>query len=274
MPRRLFIIFIAAVFCIAAVLSSCAKNDPGTQGEMTETAATSDVSSESTQNGSDLNESAGYAVSAETYVDEIGADDGGILVTIDISVPHVEGTGENEMNINDYYDNIYEKEINYAAIDLATLAQDAVTTSGGENFRPYYFASYYHVTRNDDLAFSVVRSTSEFTGGVSESERMAAETFFMSGGKAALSDIFKVGQDEYMKVITGKVREKIKKAPDDYFPNAAEDIENVYDTGDFYLTNDALVVFFNTYAIAPYTTGIVTVEIPYEEISEMLSLAF
>jgi hypothetical protein len=40
----------------------------------------------------------------------------------------------------------------------------------------------------------------------------------------------------------------------------------------FYMTDDALVIFFDLYEIAPYASGIPTFEIPYDDLTDFLKL--
>lgn len=84
------------------------------------------------------------------------------------------------------------------------------------------------------------------------------------GGTYGLTDLF--GDPEHLAVLSEIVREKIEAAD---IPLLVESVAISPDQ-DFYLTADALVIYFQLYEIAPYAWGFVGVELPYPSIAHLI----
>ncbi|WP_332692798.1 WG repeat-containing protein [Halalkalibacter lacteus] len=85
-----------------------------------------------------------------------------------------------------------------------------------------------------------------------------------------LNDLFKSGSD-YVKVISDIIRKQIeeeeKQGSAFYFPDQYKGIQP---DQPFYVTEDALAIYFQPYEIAAYAAGFPTFFIPYDEIMEMV----
>ena len=105
--------------------------------------------------------------------------------------------------------------------------------------------NYYKETVNLDL--------------VNEKELLLKELF-------AESDIYK-------QVLTDAIIKQMNKDRDNLFPETLTDFKATDDLK-FYLTDEAIVFYFNPYEIAPYASGIVEFSIPYDSLKDDLNEDF
>jgi hypothetical protein len=63
--------------------------------------------------------------------------------------------------------------------------------------------------------------------------------------------------------LLSQIDSQIKKNPDIYFENYKELIAKTFDRNHFYCTPDGIVIYYQQYDIAPYSSGIREFLIPY-----------
>lgn len=90
-----------------------------------------------------------------------------------------------------------------------------------------------------------------------------------SGAFYSLEELFKEGGD-YVGVLSGIVEEQIKLHGEEMgvWPDSYKGIEP---DQPFYVTADALMLYFRPYEIAPYAAGFPTFRVPYDEISGIIN---
>lgn len=132
--------------------------------------------------------------------------------------------------------------------------------AGGVEFRPYAADITYDVPYNQDGLLSIRINYGSYTGGAHGStvrETLNLDT--VTGEKLHLRDFFAAGSD-YLTLVRKEIERQITAAPDDYFPDAAASPEVPEDR--FYLTDGAVVVYYDEYALAPYAAGMPEFTIP------------
>jgi hypothetical protein len=77
-----------------------------------------------------------------------------------------------------------------------------------------------------------------------------------------LSELFRV-QFGYRAYILKIVAEEIQKDPSIYFPDWEKLIVQTFNENSFYATNEGIVIYYQQYDIAPYSSGIREFLIPY-----------
>ncbi|CAG9622380.1 WG repeat-containing protein [Sutcliffiella rhizosphaerae] len=87
-----------------------------------------------------------------------------------------------------------------------------------------------------------------------------------TGQNYQLKNLFKPNSD-YVKVLSEIVGKQISENPANYFPDAYKGITA---NQPFYVSNDALFLYFSPYEIAPYAAGFPTFEIPFKEIDNII----
>ncbi|ELC8443592.1 DUF3298 and DUF4163 domain-containing protein [Clostridium perfringens] len=122
---------------------------------------------------------------------------------------------------------------------------------------------------NTDEVISLPVNYYQYTGGAHGLTTKVSYNYDLKSGKEIkLKDLFKEGFD-YKSIIDKKVREDIEKEKDIYFENGAL-FKGVNENQAYYLNKDGIIVYFQQYEIAPYSSGIREFKIPYGELSEGL----
>ncbi|NHN34571.1 WG repeat-containing protein [Paenibacillus agricola] len=100
--------------------------------------------------------------------------------------------------------------------------------------------------------------------------RLYTTTNLVNGHSYGLSDLFKSGSN-YVQVLSAIVAEQIKEDPQyDYvFPDTYKGIKA---DQPFYVTGDALHLYFEPYEIAPYVAGFPTFTIPFSSIMNIIAV--
>ncbi len=76
----------------------------------------------------------------------------------------------------------------------------------------------------------------------------------INGKKLKLSDMFKKDID-YKKIVNEYINHVISQNPDIYF-QGEDGFKGIKEDQSFYIENDAIVIYFSLYEIAPYYVGI------------------
>ncbi|MEJ2004638.1 MAG: DUF3298 domain-containing protein, partial [Cyclobacteriaceae bacterium] len=130
------------------------------------------------------------------------------------------------------------------------------------------------VLRNDS-AFLVIRIRVEsYTGGAHGSQNLQFLNFNpVTGTKIELQDLFIPGFEETLNRLSLDAFRDVRNLAADVDPvtegyNFYQD--RYYNPDNFAVLDNVLVFYFNHYEIAPYSAGPTTIEIPLEELGEIL----
>jgi hypothetical protein len=156
-----------------------------------------------------------------------------------------------------------------------TLYREAVkqyqfATKNGYPFFNYEVLQVFETTLCDKTYISFYYDLYEYTGGAHGMTERTGGSWNILTGKYFynVGELFAKGYD-YRKVIYENVLEQAKmrqqKGEADYFENLEQNIVQYFDPKNFYLTPEALAVFYPLYSIAPYVAGIQVFEIPYSK---------
>lgn len=207
-----------------------------------------------------------------TFTDENLTKDA--LVILSVYLPKVRSNEGIEL----YYQSKLERIKEQAQSTYLDLARGNYTfaSQGIGIFAPVVVEYGYKVVRNDGKLFSVNRDIYENTGGAHPSITLAYETFRVSDGALMIfSDMFTVPYDEVIKrlqpMIEAQMDEKIKEyGVEYYFENAKKDLFDMWDKHDWCITDDHLVMCWQTYAISPYVAGVQEFFIPLDSIADIM----
>lgn len=141
---------------------------------------------------------------------------------------------------------------------------------------PYFYHLLYNPTRIDNDVLSLVGTQSSFIGGVhSNVFAVSANYDMMTGDVLTLGSIMheNAQKEEFIDLILDKLKQNKEEL---YLFEDYEDAvysrfqvdENLYE--DFFFTTTGLDFYFSPYEIAPYASGIITVEIPYAELPGLI----
>ncbi len=174
--------------------------------------------------------------------------------------------------INTYY----KQQAQYLVRSITPqLYKDAVAdyesrTPRADPFPTYEFLRTFDTTYGQDCVISVYFDTYQFTGGAHGTTVRTADTWdARRARRIPLSSLFPQGTD-YVARIQAAVLERITLQQQQdgafYFDDAAALVVQYFNENSFYLTPEALVVFYQQYELAPYAAGIPTFAIPYAEV--------
>jgi hypothetical protein len=107
----------------------------------------------------------------------------------------------------------------------------------------------------------------EFTGGAHGATVRSSDTWnALTGQRIALSTLFPAGLG-YVERLKELIYEEIERRngaePGQFVSGYQAVIEEAFSENNFYLTPGELVIYFQQYDIAPYSTGIPTFAFPY-----------
>ncbi len=141
---------------------------------------------------------------------------------------------------------------------------------------PYFYQILYSPTRIDYGVLSLFGTQNSYSGGVHGNFSCVAANYdLMTGDVLTLGSIMHENADkeDFINIII----DILEPMAEEYFlyedytdgvRNRLDVDENLYE--DFYFTNTGLCFFFSPYEIAPYSSGVITVEIPYSELPGLI----
>lgn len=143
------------------------------------------------------------------------------------------------------------------------------------NWYPYFYQILYSPTRIDHNVLSLFGTLNSYSGGTHGSLSCVSANYDLSTGDIlTLGSIMHMDADknQFIELIIDKLSNDTALQLFDGFEegvyNRLGGDENLYE--DFYFTTTGLTFFFAPYEIAPYSAGIITVEIPYEELPGLI----
>lgn len=130
----------------------------------------------------------------------------------------------------------------------------------------------YQVKYNQNGMLSIVFSAYLYSGGAHGNTLQSSYTFDLNTGEECdLKDLFKDGID-YVSYISDEVKKQMEeKGMTDALLNPFDAIKA---DQDFYLSNNAVVVYFQAYEYFPYVFGIPEFDIPLLTLNDMLKPEF
>lgn len=133
----------------------------------------------------------------------------------------------------------------------------------GFPFNAYEVLHTFTLTYAGDCIASLYADTYQFTGGAHGNTVRTSDTWDVARARRiTLGEIFPDNPD-YRRDLIDAIGRDIAQDSESYFEDAAALAEQSFDENSFYLTPDALVIYYQQYDIAPYSTGIPEFRIPY-----------
>lgn len=137
------------------------------------------------------------------------------------------------------------------------------------NFPIHQYEAYidYFITYNQNCAISLYFDQYEYTGGAHGNTLRYSDTWNLPTSKRVeLKSLFGNKKDykEYIiQNILKQIENEMNSGNKTYFDNYAELVRDNFKDNNFYLTKEGVVIYFQQYEIAPYSSGIPTFVIPY-----------
>lgn len=192
---------------------------------------------------------------------------GETVVSYDIEYPEFSSTSpsveKSLKKINKYYSDEAKALLKYSRTELYDMAVEDYKESVKEKYPVHLYeaARDYKVTYNQNCILSVCTDTYEYLGGAHGSTTRTSETWnIKTGQEYKLSDFYPKKADYrsiVIKEIDKQISDQVSKDEDYYFDNPEKLVDETFNANSFYLTPKNLVVYFQQYDIAPYSSGII-----------------
>lgn len=257
--------------CLAIPFLGCGKigNDDTTPSESTGNSAKETSGIDQTPIDTTL-----LAVSVPSVTEEIVAEDGTVLFQYtyqDMSLI-LEKPDVADKIILDFYNRV-DGTLD-AANATGASAEKAYTGAG--NWVPYLYHITYSPTRIDHNVLSLFGNNVIFNGATHPDRTCVSASYDLKTGDVlTLASIMRATAK--VSSFCDLVLEGLSKmAEGDYlYGNYKQTVQNRFAidaSGDeaWYFTQTGLCFYFAPYEIAPYSSGVITVEIPYEKLGDLL----
>ena len=194
------------------------------------------------------------------------------VLQVDIRYPSLKNASDKEsfQKIQNYYKNAYETMRDYISTEALT---DAKEDKEAEEAIEGHFIGHtltvdYDIVYQDLEKVSILIQGSEFSGGAHGNQWLQGNTFDLNTGEIlGLHDILDLKEESAKNYVFEAIEAELKKteSKEIYYEDALETYQDVYNFKDFYLEDDHIVIFFQSYAIGPYVSGMPSFELDYPE---------
>lgn len=191
---------------------------------------------------------------------------GSVIVTYEIEYPQI---------FSNTYDTGKFNAINYnKALSLEKYAKETLFSESKEQYEynvangypimVYELFFQYTITYNQAPIISLYQDEYTFTGGAHGSTVRTSQNWNLEYHKQfTLNDVY-ANFPYYLLYILREINNQIKqKGADLFFDNYCSLVLETFNPNQFYLTPNYVVIYFQQYDIAPYSTGIPTFPIRY-----------
>lgn len=126
----------------------------------------------------------------------------------------------------------------------------------------------YNITYNKDCIISLYYDQYEFTGGAHGNTIRTSQNWDLQRGCQIPLSYFYPNNPYYiidiLKNINNQIKEQIQSGTNQYFDNYCELVLETFNLESYYLTPNAIAIYFQQYDIAPYSSGIPVFYLMYE----------
>jgi len=164
------------------------------------------------------------------------------------------------------------KAIMYERSNIMNLYQMAMVEyeySIANNYPVRQFEAYvdYFITFNQNCVISLYFDQYEYAGGAHGLTVRYSDTWDLQKSKRMdLSELFPHRtnyRDFVIHAIDKQIETEIAKGNSTYFEDYSKLVRENFKANNFYLTKEGVVIYFQQYDIAPYSSGLPTFVIPY-----------
>lgn len=197
----------------------------------------------------------------DSYLKEIKADDGTILMTISLTTTPIQSPNiakEIQQQMKQKFDVMvakYEQMAKTAYADAKKQQQEWI---------PYYYMGTY-VTNAENEKFTSITLEERFYTGQKEQKTLSSMTYHTKTKKlASLTDIVPDTEKEIQTVIKNGFLAMITENPGGFYDDAKQRLSKSLDDVGYYLTKDSIVFYVNPETIAQAEAGIVAFSVSFD----------
>lgn len=193
--------------------------------------------------------------------------DGETILTYSIEYPQFQSQYFKKCipEVNAFYKEMATNYKKHCEDELLKLAIDQYKMSVENDYpiRMYEALMTFEVTYSSSCAMSLFVDQYEYTGGAHGNTIRQSQTWNLKDCKLFELSQLVTCKPNYKDYILKQVEEQINKNPNIYFDNSKELIAENFNENNFYCTPKGIVVYYQQYEIAPYSSGIREFIIPY-----------
>lgn len=208
-----------------------------------------------------------FEIESERIEKTLTYSDGTPLAYISCVYPVIKHSDDANTFISEVNQSFKEKAMNYATKVEEGYSADAALIFeelGSECYRPMYFTLTYDVNENSKSLISFTLCDYQNTNGAHPNQVRESVTYdAISGRKLSLENVLDVSMAQTEAKVYDTFREYMEKNYEGFDAETEEMIAQEASNVNWYLTDEALVMYFNPYQIAPYAFGSPTVEISH-----------
>ncbi len=193
------------------------------------------------------------------------------ILELKISYPQIMGpfSKESEYRFNDYY-RIQARNLNKKARTQfynRAAEESRIAEEQEYDFTLHSFLRTFTSPRVDTRYTSILLDRYQFCGGTHGTTVRKGNTWDLSIGTQVPLSYFFYNNTPYRKIITDSICEQIsmeqKKQEILFFENPLQNAKQCFHESNYYLSHNAVVVFYPLYTLAPYYAGILSYQIPF-----------
>lgn len=190
---------------------------------------------------------------------------------VDMKIPVIEGL-KNTALMNQINSEFEQKALDFKAeAEKLTKANVEDSKKQGWPIRTGSVNTEYQAGINNNGTLYISVTYYQYTGGAHGDYFKESLNLDLKNEKQlALKDLF---SGDYKQVMAEEILKQMNNEKDQLFPETLTDFKATDDLN-FYLADDALVIYFNIYEIAPYARGIVEYKIPYSQLKDVLNQSY
>lgn len=191
---------------------------------------------------------------------------GEVIVKYEIEYPQIVSNCYSTRRFNDWN---LKRALELEKYAKETLFSDSkiqydYNIENGYPIMVYELVFHTTITNENSPILSLFQDQYTFTGGAHGSTIRTSQTWNLAcNQQLSLADIY-AKHPNYLLSILRQINQQIQeKGSDFFFDNYCCLVIETFNPNQFYLTPDAVVIYFQQYDIAPYSTGIPTFEIKH-----------
>lgn len=187
------------------------------------------------------------------------------MLHVCLKYPSAGEKGTAEKRITRYYERLCARMMkNCAVLERAAKKRVAFCQEKSLSFTPFSLRMDYCVTRCDGSLLSIYVDVTTAASGTPFVERYADTFSVESGFLLGLREIFSARRLEktLLSATLQQAEERIKRKDCFYLGRPRKKIKKYFSPGRFYLTKDAICIYYQPYEIAPLRTGVPVFSLP------------
>lgn len=281
-----YVLTVCLCMTVAVMFAACGKktvNPPESEETETsretesETGQSDAESQDASESETDTGQLAGGGVGSVTY--EVGyvekqyeAEDGTAIFEVKIAYPILMGEDDASKVINTYFEEWKNRKLKEYESDENSTRQSALEVYRESKDAGWQgpWGEHYEVSsvKTWNGFLSILMNSYLYEGGAHSMPYREGHLFRLSDGQELkLSDLGGKTQEDWEKVMRARFAEKIAEGTEgEFYEDSAEMIKerDMSDAG-YYFSDTGLVFYLPPYEVAPYSTGYVEIEVPFEE---------